>query len=161
MIPGPDPEDAMPARAGGGSVRRRLAWAVVVTMTTVTLLIATVRPLIAHTTSLQTTPTGDGLLSRGLDAIEPRFDEPVEVLDRAIRVLGPTSDRIHPGRAEVESATTTQRISPDPDQTSQVEDPDDQRVGAGGLVAGGVLVLVVVGCVVGFARSARRARDAR
>lgn len=121
----------MPARAGGGSVRRGLVWAVVVTLIiTATLLMATARPAMAHATLLSTTPMGDELLPRGPDAIEPQF------YTVAWRVLSGDSRKLE-------------------------GNPDDDGIGAGGLLAGGFLALVVGGCAVGFARSARRARADR
>ena len=95
----------MPARAGGGLVRRGLVWAVVVTLTTAALLMATASPAMAHATLLSTTPTGDELLSRGPDAVKLRFDEPVEVVDGAIRVFGPSGDRVDRGDVAVDGAT--------------------------------------------------------
>lgn len=120
----------MPARAGGGSVRRGLVWTVVVTLTIATLPMATARPAMAHATLVSTTPTGDELVPRGPDATEPR------------------------------SYTVAGRVLSGDDHNPE-GNPDDDGIGAGGLLAAGFLALVVGGCVVGFARSARRARASR
>src|SRR3546814_20875572 len=56
----------------------------------------------AHATLLSTVPTGDELLASVPDAVELRFDEPVEVLDGAVRVFGPDGERVDLARVEVD-----------------------------------------------------------
>src|SRR3546814_14061662 len=58
----------------------------------------------AHATLLSTVPTGDELLASVPDAVELRFDEPVEVLDGAVRVFGPDGERVDLARVEANGA---------------------------------------------------------
>ena len=110
----------MPAPAGGGLVRRGLAWAVVATLTTAALLMATARPAMAHATLLSTTPTADELLSRGPDDVELVFDEPVEVVDGAVRVFGPSGERVDRGQVEIDDTTLRAPIDSDAQGTYTV-----------------------------------------
>lgn len=141
----------MPAAAGGrGLVRRGLVGTVVVSMTTALLLLANARPAMNHATLLSTTPTGDEQLSRGPEEVELSFDESVEPLDRAARAIA------------VEPTTTIEAATGSTQRGSSVNDPDRQGGnGIVGVLAAAFLALVVVGCTVGFARSARALRENR
>lgn len=109
------------ARAGGrGLVRRGIVWAVVVSSTTAALLTATARPAMAHATLLSTSPTGDELVARGPAQVELRFDEPVEVVEGAVRVFGPEGERVDRGRVEVDGSTVRASVDASPQGTYTV-----------------------------------------
>jgi copper transport protein len=90
----------MSTRLAGRLVRAVLAAALVLLATVVGA-----SPASAHATLLSTSPVGDELVADMPSQIELVFDEPVEVVDGAIRVLGPDGDRADRGRAEVTGPT--------------------------------------------------------
>ena len=101
----------MPAnRAGGGLVRPGFVWLVLSMLLATALLLATSSPAMAHATLLSTTPTGDETLERAPDRVELEFDEPVEVVDGAVRVFGPDGERVDSGRVDVDGATLSAPI---------------------------------------------------
>lgn len=61
----------------------------------------------------------------------------------------------------VESTTTTESTPAPAEPAAAADDPDDDDIGPGGVLAALFLGLVVLGCAVGFGRSARRLRDDR
>ncbi|HEY9555178.1 MAG TPA: copper resistance protein CopC [Acidimicrobiales bacterium] len=89
---------------GGWSLRRVLVAVGLCLVATGATLAGTARPAMAHATLLSTVPTGDELLASVPDAVELRFDEPVEVLDGAVRVFGPDGERVDLARVEVKGA---------------------------------------------------------
>ena len=96
----------MPATAAGrGLARRCVVWPGLTLLATATLLVATARPAMAHATLLETTPTADEVLTRAPDEVSLSFDEPVEVVDGAVRVFGPDGDRVDRGQVDVEGTT--------------------------------------------------------
>jgi copper transport protein len=65
------------------------------------VLLAGAGPASAHATLIGTVPGADEVIAAAPGEVELRFDEPVEVLDDAVRVFGPDGERVD--RAQVES----------------------------------------------------------
>src|SRR5690606_10531185 len=64
------------------------------------LVVGTAQPAAAHATLTGTTPAADSVLDTAPTEVELVFDEPVEVVDDAIRVFGPDGDRVDDGIVE-------------------------------------------------------------
>ena len=71
----------------------------------VAVLVASAVPAAAHATLIATVPAGDVVVSDAPAAVELRFDEPVDVVEGAIRVFGPDGERVDQGSVDVENAT--------------------------------------------------------
>ena len=69
------------------------------------VLVVAASPASAHATLVSTVPTGDELLSDVPSEVELRFDEPVDVVEDAVRVFGPDGSRVDQGRVEVDGST--------------------------------------------------------
>ncbi|HEX6420406.1 MAG TPA: copper resistance protein CopC [Acidimicrobiales bacterium] len=96
----------MPARAVAAAVTA-LALAL--------LAVAGAPPAGAHATLIDTVPAADATVDGVPDAVELRFDEPVEVLDDAIEVFGPGGERVDGGAVEVADGGATLRAPIDAD----------------------------------------------
>jgi copper transport protein len=70
-------------------------------------------PAGAHATLTGTTPAADELLDAPPDAVELRFDEPVETVEDAVRVFGPGGERVDAGTVEVVDGGATLRAGVD------------------------------------------------
>lgn len=90
--------------AGGWSLRRVFVAVGLCLVAVGATLAGAARPAMAHATLLSTVPTDDELLPSVPDTVELRFDEPVEVLDGAIRVFGPDGERVDLARVEPDGA---------------------------------------------------------
>lgn len=64
------------------------------------LVVGAAPPAAAHATLTGTTPAADSVLDAAPTEVELVFDEPVEVVDDAIRVFGPDGDRVDDGTVE-------------------------------------------------------------
>jgi copper transport protein len=77
------------------------------------LLVGAASPAGAHATLVGTVPTADGVIDGVPEAVELRFDEPVETTDGAIRVFGPDGARVDLGTVEPDDGGATLRASLD------------------------------------------------
>lgn len=71
------------------------------------------RPADAHATLLAVSPADDSLIERAPDAVELRFDEPVEVVAGGIRVFGPDGERVDRAAVETEEGGAVLRVAID------------------------------------------------
>lgn len=90
--------------AGGRSLRRVLVAVGLCLLATAAILAGTARPAMAHATLLSTVPAGDQLIASVPDRVELRFDEPVEVVDGAVKVFGPDGERVDLATVETDGA---------------------------------------------------------
>lgn len=71
------------------------------------LLLGGAAPAGAHATLIGTVPAADGVVDAVPDAVELRFDEPVEVVDDAVQVFGPDGARVDQGVVERQDGGST------------------------------------------------------
>ena len=79
----------------------------------VAALVAGAAPASAHATLIGTAPAADGVIDAPPEAVELRFDEPVEVVEDAVQVFGPDGDRVDRGRVEAVDGGATLRAPVD------------------------------------------------
>ena len=155
----------MPAAPAGGHglVRRGFVWTVVVSLTTAALLVATARPAMAHAIGTDGTPhtpvVMDPIDDDGRYAATIAYDSggswtvrftavtPTATIEGVKDVAEPTATT-----TRVESTDTTRSTATSSEQAAS--DPDDGGIGVGGVLAALFLSQSVVGCGIGFARSA-------
>jgi copper transport protein len=65
------------------------------------LALAPASPAGAHATLQGTTPAAEQVIDAAPQAVELRFDEPVEILDGAVQAYGPDGERVDTGSAEL------------------------------------------------------------
>ena len=78
-------------------------------------LVLGARPAAAHATLLAVSPADDALIERAPDAVELRFDEPVEVVAGGIRVFGPDGERVDRGTIDSQEGGAFLRAAVDGD----------------------------------------------
>ncbi len=71
------------------------------------LLAGGAAPAAAHATLIGTVPAADGVVDAVPEAVELRFDEPVELVDDAVQVFGPDGGRVDRGTVETQDAGAT------------------------------------------------------
>ena len=71
------------------------------------LLLGGATPAGAHATLIGTVPAADGVVDAVPEAVELRFDEPVEVVDDAVQVFGPDGARVDQGVVERQDGGAT------------------------------------------------------
>ncbi len=79
------------------------------------VLVTGADPAGAHATLIGTAPAADELLESPPEAVELRFDEPVETVEGAVRVFGPDGDRVDTGTVEAADGGATLRAPVDGD----------------------------------------------
>ena len=72
-----------------------------------TLLAGGAAPAGAHATLIGTVPAADGVVDAVPEAVELRFDEPVELVDDAVQVFGPDGERVDRGTVDTQDAGAT------------------------------------------------------
>jgi copper transport protein len=72
-------------------------------------LLAGADPAVAHATLVGTVPAGDEVIDAVPELVELRFDEAVEVVDDAVRVIGPDGDRADLADVETDDGGATLR----------------------------------------------------
>ena len=71
------------------------------------LLAGGAAPAGAHATLIGTNPAADGVVDAVPEAVELRFDEPVELVDDAVQVFGPDGERVDRGTVDTQDAGAT------------------------------------------------------
>lgn len=79
----------------------------------VTALLAGAAPASAHATLIGTAPAADGVIDAPPEAVELRFDEPVEVVEDAVQVFGPDGERVDRGQVAAVDGGATLRAPVD------------------------------------------------
>ena len=77
------------------------------------VLVTGADPAGAHATLIGTAPAADELLESPPEAVELRFDEPVETVEGAVRVFGPDGERVDTGAIEAAVGGATLRAPVD------------------------------------------------
>lgn len=97
----------MPTTHGiiGAHLRRAVAPAVLGAIVVLGVVVAGASPASAHATLVATAPAGDEVLSSAPPQVELRFDEPVDVVEGAVRVFGPDGSRADQGQVDVDGST--------------------------------------------------------
>ena len=100
------PSLVLPARAiVGARLRRGVTFMVLAAVMVLGMVVAGAGPASAHATLISTVPAGDEVLSSAPSQVELRFDEPVDVVEGAVRVFGPDGSRADQGRVDVDGST--------------------------------------------------------
>ena len=71
------------------------------------LLAGGAAPAGAHATLIGTNPAADGVVDAVPEAVELRFDEPVELVDDAVQVFGPDGERVDRGTVDTQDGGAT------------------------------------------------------
>ena len=112
MLQGPrlrPPSSALPRPVTAGRLRC-MALAAVTVLVGFGVVLAGARPASAHATLISTAPAGDELLSSAPSEVELSFDEPVDVVEGAVRVFGPDGERVDQGTVDVDGSTLRAQI---------------------------------------------------
>jgi copper transport protein len=80
-----------------------------VLLASVLALLAGADRAVAHATLVGTVPAADEVIEAVPELVELRFDEPVEVVDDAVRVFGPDGDRVDLADVETDDGGATLR----------------------------------------------------
>jgi copper transport protein len=94
-------------------VRSTAAALVTALLVAVTALVGWAAPASAHATLIGTAPAADGVIDAPPEAVELRFDEPVEVVEDAVQVFGPDGGRVDRGQVEAVDGGATLRAPVD------------------------------------------------
>lgn len=114
-VPGPSSSfGAAPRRWAAVVLRSAAACMAVAGLATAGVALAgPAAPAGAHATLQGTVPAADQLLDTPPEAVELRFDEPVETVEGAVEVYGPDGERVDEGRTETAEGGTVVRAPVD------------------------------------------------